>query len=190
VVGIKTGWDRGLSWEECKRILDQALAKALNPSPSVADVNSLGYLAVLYTQLYNGCRVKEALVAVGGWLEDGQNVREVRVQKRKDNKYRTVIVPKIIPRDAINTLALKVSNIKVYANRLGLNTHTLRYAFITKCLKEGHNPAVVAKITGHKRLDQLLTYVQNREAEEILKNFVPGAGGSPSVDGDRVEVKK
>ena len=161
----------------------------MNPSPSVADVNALGYLAVLYTQLYNGCRVKEALIAVCGWLDDGQNVRSIRVEKRKDNKHRTVIVPKIIPRDAINTLALKVQNVKVYANRLGLNTHTLRYAFITKCLKEGHNPAVVAKITGHKRLDQLLTYVQAREAEEILKNFVPGAGGSPSADGHTFQGK-
>ena len=187
---MRQGWDRGLTFEECLSSLQQQLKFLLSADDLSAPNPKLTYLAVLLTQLLNGCRVGEAVSAVRGWLEDGEVTRAVRVEKRKDNKYRTVIVYDKIPRAALDINSLKVTNVKVYANRLGLNTHTLRYAFITRLLKDGHSPAVIAKITGHKRIDQLITYVQAREAEEILKNFVPGACGSPSADGHTLQAKK
>jgi len=52
-----------------------------------------------------------------------------------------------------------------------LNTHSLRYAFITHALKRGINPSIIAKITKHSRLDYILTYTQTKAAEEVLKNM-------------------
>jgi len=179
-----------LSFEECLSSLQQQLKFLLSSEDPSAPNPKLTYLAVLLTQLLNGCRVGEAVSAVRGYLHDGEVSRTVRVEKRKDNKYRTVIVYDKIPRAALDIKSLKVQNVKVFAHRLGLNTHTLRYAFITRLLKDGHSPAVIAKITGHKRLDQLLTYVQAREADQLLKNFSMAAKELTSADGDRIEVKK
>ena len=61
--------------------------------------------------------------------------------------------------------------VKVYAKKvLGINTHSLRYARITHMLRN-ISPSIVAKITGHKKLDYILTYTQIKTAEEALRNI-------------------
>jgi len=63
-----------------------------------------------------------------------------------------------------------------YAKRLkmeclrlvGVNTHTLRYAYITYLIRKGYNPSLIAKITHHSNLNYILTYTQRRQAELIL----------------------
>jgi integrase len=62
--------------------------------------------------------------------------------------------------------------VKVYAKKvLGINTHSLRYARITHMLRNSISPSIVAKITGHKKLDYILTYTQIKTVEEALKNI-------------------
>jgi site-specific recombinase XerD len=92
----------------------------------------------------------------------------------------------VIPRELINTninidickelLGLNdaklVNRVKTYAKEsYGFNTHSLRYAFITHLLKQGINPAVVSKITGHKNLGYILTYTQEKAGVEVLRNL-------------------
>lgn len=65
-----------------------------------------------------------------------------------------------------------INRLKTYSSRsLGINTHSLRYSFITYLLRKGVNPAVVSKIIKHSRLDQLLTYVQTKYGEELLRKL-------------------
>ena len=51
---------------------------------------------------------------------------------------------------------------------LGVNTHTLRYAYITYLIRKGYNPSLIAKITHHSNLNYILTYTQRKQAEMIL----------------------
>ena len=62
-----------------------------------------------------------------------------------------------------------VKRLKMEALRLlGVNTHTLRYAYITYLLRKGYNPSLIAKITHHSNLNYILTYTQRKQAEMIL----------------------
>lgn len=55
--------------------------------------------------------------------------------------------------------------------RLKVNAHSLRYAFITYLLKQGVNPTIVARVTGHTKLDFILHYTQAKEAERVLREL-------------------
>jgi len=73
---------------------------------------------------------------------------------------------------AARQLALRL---KVFSLReLGINTHSLRYTFITHLASQGVSPQLIAKITGHSRLDYVLHYTQRLKAEELLERLVLG----------------
>ncbi len=50
----------------------------------------------------------------------------------------------------------------------GFNTHSLRYAFVSYLAQKKYPPQIIAKITGHKRLDYILHYTQEKAAHELL----------------------
>jgi site-specific recombinase XerD len=54
---------------------------------------------------------------------------------------------------------------------LNINTHSLRYAYITYLLRQNVNPAIVSKIIKHSRLDTLLHYVQEKVGESVLREM-------------------
>jgi|GEM_PF-2933655 len=63
-----------------------------------------------------------------------------------------------------------IERVKAYAKyRYGI-TRTLRYASIAHLLKQNANPSIIAKITHHSKLDLILTYMQEKEAEKTCKN--------------------
>lgn len=106
----------------------------------------------------------------------------VRVEKRKDNAERLIVIPTVIPKRLLEgachwlegvedpSTALSIYSLRTY----GFNTHSLRYAFITKMVKNGVQPSVIAKITGHKTLSHIITYTEAKEAEEILRRMAKG----------------
>jgi len=55
--------------------------------------------------------------------------------------------------------------------RLGINAHSLRYAFITYMLRKGVSPSIIVAITGHKNLNMILKYTEKKAAESILEGF-------------------
>jgi site-specific recombinase XerD len=141
------------------------------------------YDAILLTQLRNGSRVSEAVRSFREFLMTKTIEVSVRVSKRKDNAQRLMV----IPRELINTNNINIDickellifndkrlidRVKHYAKRVyGFNTHSLRYAFITHLLKQGINPAVVSKITGHKNINYVLTYTQEKAGVEVLRSL-------------------
>jgi integrase len=146
------------------------------------------YLAALYVQLRNGCRVSEAARALLLFARTGSRKLRIPVSKRKDRAERLVLIPPLIelkrvawlaeefkrrPLDkATRALALRL---KVFSLReLGINTHSLRYAFITYLASQGVSPQLIAKITGHARLDYILHYTQRLAAEDLLEKLVLG----------------
>jgi len=54
---------------------------------------------------------------------------------------------------------------------LGMNSHSLRYAFVTHLITSGLEPTIVAKITGHSKLDFILHYTQRKVAESVLEEI-------------------
>jgi len=131
-------------------------------------------------QLRNGSRISEAVRCYKEFLLTKSREIRVRVSKKKREDYRLMIVPPEIEIDLNNVCydllevddKMLVNRIKSYASqRLKINTHSLRYAFITYLLRQGINPAIISKITRHSRLDHILTYTQEKVGEEVLRKM-------------------
>jgi len=170
----KTGWDKGLDYESTYNKILKHMLKAKYPA--------LCYDAILLTQLRNGSRVSEAVRGFKEFLLTKSIEVSVRVSKRKDNAQRLMVIPRELINTNINIDICKellifnditiINRVKNHAKRVyDFNTHSLRYAFITHLLKQGINPAVVSKITGHKNLGYILTYTQEKAGVEVLRNL-------------------
>lgn len=161
------GWDLGLNYEDLLEMLKNLYLHSLTP---IRRRNT----AVLLVQLYNGSRVSEAVDAWNKFVLTGKREIEVRVRKHKNPDTRLMIIPKIIkhPGSTKRIWFATDKAVKFYAFCLGINTHSLRYARITHLLSKGENPAIVAKIVGHKNLNQLLTYYQDKEARKKLRKLI------------------
>jgi integrase len=168
----KYRWDKGLDFEKVYRLL----AKDLGRRKGVGKC----YTAILLLQLRNGLRIGEAVAAFQQFLADPKPKIEVRVEKKRRPETRTVIVPQELleVRQDCRDLAREdpkrlVARIKPWViETYGFNTHSLRYAFITYLIKNNVPLAVVAKITHHSRLDYLVTYTQEKIAEDVLEHLL------------------
>ena len=164
-------WDKGLDFEVAyRKLLRLNKRKGINSC----------YSTIAIIQLRNGLRAIEAVRAFKHFLKYKQLEFTVEVAKKKKKEERLVV----IPHEVIHTTSnckdlLELTDIKLrdryrwwLRDRLGWNTHSLRYAFITYLLRHGINPSIVAKITRHSRLDYILTYTQEKTAEDILRNLL------------------
>jgi len=157
-------WDRGVQLQQTIGLLQAKLRDATNPEYT--------YLAVLLTQAINGCRVGEAIEAIKKYAETGSHEQRVRVEKRRDEAERLVIIPSDVSK-SLDSSALDKARVKMYAKRkLGINTHSLRYAWITAQAQNNVNPAIIAAITGHKNLNILMHYIQKKQGEEYLRQLI------------------
>lgn len=172
-------WDREIDYAQAYReILEHARA-AGDPRD-----------AFLLVQLANGSRVGEAVEAVRRACELGVGPGgkvSVRVEKRRDYYERPVILPPALPAELLakacewlKGVSRPKHAIEMYALRAyGFNTHSLRYAFVTWAASQGVPVNLIAKMTGHKTIDHLITYTERRAAEELLArlaSWAPGAG--------------
>ena len=166
------GWDKGLDFESTYSKIARHMAKAKVPGKC--------YDAILLIQLRNGSRVSEAVRAFKQFLAMKSLELEVLVSKKRGKRETRLM---IIPQELLSFVSpcydLKDVDEKVLVNRVkfhcihtyNFNTHSLRYAFITYLLRLGVNPSIIAKITKHSRLDFILTYTQEKTAEDILKKL-------------------
>ena len=159
-------WDRGLDYEkEYRRLLKlyrQEKRKARKAN-----------LLVLLTALRNGSRVSEAIEFLQKALDTGKRSLEIKVRKQKNPVTRMMTLPREVDMKDLKELAYWIQNRtrqKVYstAKSLGYNPHALRYAFISHLARRGVSAQLIAKITGHRKLDYILHYTQKKRAEEIL----------------------
>jgi site-specific recombinase XerD len=112
------------------------------------------------------------------FVKTGRREVRVKLSKRRREDCRLIIIPEIIDRDRCIQICdvgedKLVNRVKTFCrSKYHVNTHSLRYAFITHLLRQNVNPSIIAKITKHSRLDYILTYTQEKEAEEILREEV------------------
>lgn len=134
------------------------------------------YDSILLIQLRNGLRISEAIRSYIQYLKEKKIELQVPLSKKKKPETRLVVIPSndivLCPELAeVSFTKLKHRVIKYCEKTYKVNTHSLRYSFITYLLKAGVSPAIVAKITKHSKLDFILDYTQEKTAEEILKNM-------------------
>jgi len=95
-----------------------------------------------------------------------------------DDNRRFFVIPDVVR----NRLAYKSiltiaddkleSRIRMFALKyLKTNTHSLRYALISYLAKNAVDPAIIAKVTGHKDLKRIVQYTQIKDAVEILRKL-------------------
>ena len=169
---IEHTWDYSVDFLEAKKTLTSAYKQLfdMNLMPYEA------YVAVLLIQLVNGARIGEAIRAFKTFVESNQ--REFQLQAEKHGNMKFFIIPDIIKNRQSYRIILTISDdnlanrIRMFALKyLKCNTHSLRYALISFLAKNGTDPAIIAKITGHKKLDRIVQYTQLKDAVEIQRRL-------------------
>jgi hypothetical protein len=120
----------------------------------------------------------------------------IRIEKRKDGATRKIILPKCINEQDIQKVKHVFLNIKkeideqpttqdklktkekiikrfgawLYKN-YGINSHSLRYAYITHLGTKNIPAQVLAKVSGHKNINHLEHYTQSKIGEIILREI-------------------
>ena len=166
-------WDRGADYELMYRKL---LRLARSETERKASRRNA---AILLVQLRNGSRISEAIRAFKEFVRTGKREIEVKISKKKREELRLMIIPEELAEfrlefeDVLDIPDEKLNrSLRVWSrDRLRVNTHSLRYAYITFLLKQGVNPSIVAKIVGHSKLDFVLRYTQQKTAIDVLKNM-------------------
>jgi hypothetical protein len=169
---IEHTWDYSVDFLEAKKVL-------INAYKQLFDLNQMpyeAYVAILLIQLINGARIKEAIRAFKTFVESNQ--REFQLQAEKHGNTRYFIIPEVIRNRLAYKSILTISDdklearIRMFARKyLKCNTHSLRYALISFLAKNATDPALIAKITGHKKLDRIIQYTQTKDAVEILRKL-------------------
>ncbi len=168
-VGRRPGsWDEGLDFEWAKKRLLKIYSEAKGKEKV--------YAAALLVQLVNGLRVSEAWKALQRFLETRE--RSFYLEPGKRGSPRPVRIPSLIKYREEWKWILQVpaekarKRLHYYAREwLRVNTHSLRYAMVGYLAKKGVAAQIIAKITGHKKLDRILQYTQFVRAEEVLESI-------------------
>jgi len=164
-------WDKGVDYIATYELILRNIKRLQYPSRC--------YLVIALIQLRNGSRISEAVRAFKRWLLTGNQEIYVEVSKKKHPEARLMIIPRDIMEYRNECLELSALEDKVLRERvrwalyyyLKLNTHSLRYSYITFLLKEGVNPALVSKLIRHSRIDTLLRYIQLKESDRVLREI-------------------
>lgn len=139
------------------------------------------YATILAIQLRNGSRISEAIDFYLQVCKKFKKSGEVRVRKKKNLVLRKMVLPKFINKEVItvarsysygkNEVQLK-TNLKNFARKkLGINTHSLRYAFITRLAELGYPPQIIANITKHSNLNLVQRYTDEYSATRVLDDL-------------------
>ena len=133
-------------------------------------------LAIAIIQLTNGARVSEAIEGYGEWIRTGRTEVEVRVRKKKNPETRKIVIPTFLReyRTILRSkrIPTRQAVFDLLNRRYGINTHTLRYTWIT-WHTETLSPAYISQIIRHGSIDMLLKYLSKRKADKLLEEIVP-----------------
>jgi Phage integrase family. len=166
-------WDYGVDYEKAYR----ELAKLVQGESKGF---TKCYAAIALVSLRNGSRIGEAIEAFKEFLRTSKTRIYVKVEKHKKEDYRLMIIPKELVEEDFSVCYPLLekdkdvirANVNKYLHRkLGINCHSLRYAFITYMLEKGVSPAIIAAITRHKNLNMILRYTERKEAERVLEEL-------------------
>ena len=160
-----------------KANLEEYYRRVNLPNTKRLDVKRFLYYAIAILQLTNGLRASEAIYALKEYLTKGN--KSFSMLAEKSNKERWVYVPDILVSmtptlktylDILKTISRHSYNTFLERN-LGINPHTLRYAFIDKAIRKmGVGDTIV--YMGYASPKHLMEYYRTIRAKEKLMEFV------------------
>ncbi|MEM1831813.1 MAG: hypothetical protein QXJ97_09835 [Desulfurococcaceae archaeon] len=165
-------WDKGVDYVSVYNMLKRNLH-----SRNKKDVC---YSAILMIQLRNGSRISEAIECFKQYILTRKTEYYVKVRKKRKEDYRLMVIPEELHSLdlaqcsdllSVDDRQLRDRVRKYISRKYKINTHSLRYAFITYLLRNNINVSIIARITHHSNLNYILHYTQQRLADEILKNI-------------------
>jgi hypothetical protein len=169
---IEHTWDYSVDFLEARKVLANAYKELYDRNLMPYEA----YVAILLIQLVNGARIGEAIRAFKSFVESGQ--REFQLQAEKHGNMKFFIIPNIIKNRQSYRIIFTIpddklqARVRMFAKKyLKCNTHSLRYALISYLAKSGKDPAIIAKITGHKKLDRIIQYTQTKDAIDIQREL-------------------
>ena len=156
---------RYVDFEKTKKKLERLIKQTKRVKTKVS-------LQILLIQLTNGARISEAYDAYYQWVKDPSK-REVYVRTRKKKKQdlRLIIIPESL--EPIN-VKVHIDSVKHCCKHfLGVNTHSLRYAYITYLGAKHKLPyQIISKITHHSKPELVEHYTLKLIAEEIQRRLI------------------
>ncbi|MFN8578253.1 MAG: hypothetical protein U0354_15555 [Candidatus Sericytochromatia bacterium] len=178
---INGTFDKGVNYSDAhKKFTDEINNIYYKTYINQHELKRLTYLVISLVQLQNGSRISETIEAIRKFiLEPESKVAVIKIAKRKDGFRRKILLPELITNDILERIKSEIKNttieelskkIRMFLTRhYGWNTHSLRYALINYLAIEKKTPInLVSKLVGHKNMNQLLTYTQNKHVDELL----------------------
>lgn len=138
----------------------------------------IAYNGVLLTQLTNGARISEAVEAVLKFVGNKSHEQAVEVRKRKRAKKRIIIIPRRLKQADFGVLRGKRPervqfNTWAFArHHYGINTHSLRYAFVSHSNKRGVPATMTAHYIRHTNVGMIEHYSRDKEADEYFRKMI------------------
>jgi integrase len=186
---LKNGFDKGIDFHFANKIFlgkMKELRTDLKNDYNLHKVKALSNIVISLITLRNACRISESLEATFKFLNNKNlKVVIVPIAKRKDGATREIYLPKEISKDTLEYIdkvitgvdPLKLqSKIRTYLiDNFGFNNHSLRYAAINYLILEKNIPLpIVSKTVGHKSMNMLITYTQNKNVSSLLESLSTG----------------
>jgi len=138
------------------------------------DIRRFLYYSIAYLQLTNGLRSTEAIEGLKLFLKKKEKVLKIIAEKSK--MERLIIVPPLLfdYYDELKKYAdtLDKINKKNYynfiKNNLGINPHSLRYAFIDYMLSKGLTPEELVVYMGYSSFKHMINYYRIASAKDKI----------------------
>ena len=177
---INGTFDKGVNYSDAHKKFSDGIITIYSNYINQHELKRLTYLVISLVQLQNGSRISETIEAVRKFVLDPESkVAVIRIAKRKDGFKRKMLLPELITKEILERIKPQIKNntieelskkIRMFLTRhYGWNTHSLRYALINYLAIEKKTPInLVSKLVGHKNMNQLLTYTQNKHVDELL----------------------
>lgn len=178
---INGTFDKGLKYSDAHEKFTAEIHNLINQNYlNVHELKRLSFLVISLIQLQNGSRIGETINAVNIFIRDLDcKVAVITIAKRKDGFRRKILLPELINKEILERIkpVIKDDSIEELSKKIrmfltrhyGWNTHSLRYALINYLAIEKKVPVnLVSKLVGHKNMNQLLTYTQNRHVDDLL----------------------
>ena len=177
-------WDKNLEYDDVEKSLKAEIKKLVmekgyykgkgKKMPSRSGIR-LAYYGILYTHLINGSRISEAVDGVMNFRIDKKREQWVEARKRRKNKKNKLInIPtniKVGFFDALEDKNFKqIHNgiILFTRNYLKINTHSLRYAWVSKQGKDNVPSNITSSYMRHTNPGMIERYTRDRDADEFF----------------------
>ena len=194
--GVDYGVMRDKLVKEYERLDNLLYNDELPPAAHRICSFKLAYCLIAMIQLRNGSRISEAVDAFRKFISCKKFTQRqyIKIAKSESIKYKRDTKEKYITKrrnremmfpnkwisvshiDTISSYIKDISNKRLQKRVLDYmlkyhkcNTHSLRYAFINYMLYDQKRPMTdIAKFVGHSSINQLLTYTQLKNTQQIF----------------------